>query len=397
VFCTEILIGRATHQNPADAFYALTKSRNWYQLGKFVLYTGLLVSGFYSVITGWILGYLVEANFFGNPQILISASASKEFYASMLANGAFSLSMHGLVILICLWALYFGVRKGIERISKILMPLMIVLVLYLVYVAVNLPNALAGLSSLLHFDWHDITSKTILAALGQAFFTLSLGQGTMITYGSYLAPKENILKVCLPIVVADTIVSLLSTIMIFSIIHSTGVPADVGLSLLFKTIPNMFGSMPFGSIIALVFFVLVAIAALTSEMSAIEPMIAYFIDHKKFSRHKAVVVCCSLAFIVGIPSALSYSSLVNFKIMSLPVLEFMEYIATGFFVPISAMLSAILMAWIWKVRVAAKEFDGEQPIAKRYVYPRELYFTFCVKYLAPLVILIVSVNGLLNY
>ena len=395
ILATEIVIGRTTNQSPAGAFLMLTKSRFWYNAGRFVIYVGLIVSGFYSVITAWIFGYLVEFSS-GNHKVLMSMSASEEFYSKMIKSPELSVSLHGLVILLCVAALYFGVRKGIERVSKVLMPIMILLVFYLVYVAIKLPNATQGLGVLLHFDWQQISLQTILAALGQAFFTLSLGQGTMITYGSYLSRKENILKLCLPIVIADTVVSLLATVMIFAIVHSTGMQADVGLSLLFKTIPNMFGTMHFGMIIGIVFFTLVAIAALTSEMSAIEPVIAYFVDQKKFTRKKSVVFCCALTFMLGIPSALSYSSLANFKIMSRPILEFMDYISTGFLIPVSALLSSIVLAWFWDIPTAVKELDG-LPHSSGNNSIKTLYFTVCVKYLAPIVVAIVSINGLVNY
>jgi NSS family neurotransmitter:Na+ symporter len=395
VLASEVVIGRTTNQSPAGAFFMLTKSRSWYNAGRFIIFVGLIISGFYSVITGWILGYLVEF-MNGNQNVLISTVASEQFYAKMINSPSLSVGLHGLVIMLCALSLYLGVRKGIERISKVLMPLMIILVFYLVYIAIKLPNATGAFDSLLSFDRQHLSFETVLAALGQAFFTLSLGQGTMITYGSYLSRKENILKLCLPIVIADTIVSLLATMIIFAIVHSTGMQADVGLSLLFKTIPNMFGTMQFGMFIGLVFFILIAIAAVTSEMSVIEPIIAYIVDQKKLKRKPAVLACCALSFVVGIPSALSYSSLIDFKIMSRPILEFMDYIATGFLIPMSALLSSIVIAWFWNISLAVEELGGLPKTHTKSLF-KEMYFTACVKYIAPIVIVIVSINCLLNY
>lgn len=393
VFMSEILMGRTTQTSPSGAFRLLGGSAKWAWAGKLTIATGFLVSSFYSAVAGWILGYLIEA-IMGRASQFETTEMAVSHYESLMQNPYWGIGFHFCFLAICLSVLCLGVRKGIERGSKIMMPLLLIVLLLLVVKGLAMPNAALGLKFLFTPDWSALTPTAFLMALGQAFFTLSLGQGTMITYGSYLEPRENIIKSCLPVVMMDTLVSLFSAIAVFTIVFSVGLQPDSGPGLIFHTLPWAFSQIPWGHGLAVLFFLLVFIAALTSEISAIEPSIAYLIDERKWKRIPAVLVCGLGVFLVGVPSALSYSLLKDFTIYGYTFLDLMDFIATSFLIPLGGFLAVILVGWIWgafnainRLKQGASETFNHYPWLTR-------YFWFCFKYSAPILIGLVFLNSL---
>lgn len=305
VFISEITIGRATHTSPSGAFKELGQSKKWAFGGKVTILTGFLVSSFYSVISGITLGYFIEA-LFGHLTHFQSAQQLAMYYSELTMSSFWCVGWHFCFMLFAGSILFFGVQKGIESCSKILMPLLFVLLIILVIKGIQLPNAMKGVTFLFKPRLSSITPEVVILALGQAFFGLSLGQGTMVTYGSYLKRKENLLTIGIPIASSIIIVSLLAGIAIFSIVFSAGVEPASGPSLMFKTLPLIFSKMRGGYMFASLFFLLVVLAGLTSQISAMQPAIAYLCDEKKFARHDAVILVALGAFLIGIPSALSF-------------------------------------------------------------------------------------------
>lgn len=393
VFVSEILIGRTTQTSPSGAFQKLGKSKWWGWIGKGTILTGFLVSSFYSAVAGWILGYLIES-FRGTISSFTSPEQAEVHFSSLLAHPLWGLTFHFCFLVLCVTVLYLGVLKGIERWNKILMPLLIGLLFVLVIKGLTLPNAWNGVLFLLSPDWSLITPTAILVALGQAFFTLSLGQGTMVTYGSYTRKDENLLKTCFPVVLVDLVVSIFAALAIFSIVFSVGMEPGSGPGLLFNTLPWVFSQITGGYLVAILFFVVVVIAALTSEISAMEPTIAYLMDEWGWKRHKAVLLCGAGVFIVGIPSALSYSALANFTLFGEPFVEFMDFLCSAFLIPLGGLAAVLLVGWIWGANNAINELkkgSGHLFDKKRWLL---FYFWFCFKYCAPILIVLVFLNAL---
>lgn len=287
-----------------------------------------------------------------------------------------------------------GVRKGIEFSNKLLMPLLFLVLILLVIKGLTMENASQGLTFLFSPDWKALTPMAFLVALGQAFFTLSIGQGTMITYGSYLGKKENVITSCLPVVLMDTLVAFLSAIAVFTIVFSGGLKPDAGPALIFHTLPWVFSKIPGGYFVAVLFFLLVFMAALTSEISALEPSIAYLIDEWKWKRKYAVVVCGLGAFLIGIPCALSSSLLKEHLVFGFTFLDFMDFTTTGILIPLGGLFAVLLVGWFWGVKKAVAQLKegGEETFKSHRWLPR--YLSFSLKYSAPILILFVLFHAL---
>lgn len=392
VFMSEILIGRTTQTSPSGAFKELG-GHFWGWAGKFTIATGFFVSAFYSAIAGWILGYLIEA-LSGRISSFSGTDAAAEHHQMLISHPLWGLSFHFCFLLICISVLLFGVRRGIERGNKIMMPLLFLVLIVLALHGLTLPNADKGLLFLLTPDWSALTPQAFLMALGQAFFTLSLGQGTMVTYGSYLGRSENLLASCVPVVLMDTVVSLLSAIIVFTIVFSVGIEADSGPALIFNTLPWVFSQIQWGHGIAVLFFLLVMLAALTSEISAMEPTIAYLIDEWKWNRKPAVLMCGLGAFVVGIPAALSYSLLKDYTLGGMSVINAMDFLATSFLIPIGGLCAVVLVGWKWGVINALAQLKrGAETAFDRNPWLNR-YFLIGIKYTAPALIILVFLNAL---
>ncbi len=393
VFLSEILMGRTTQTSPCGAFEKLGGSKPWSWIGKMTILTGFIVSGFYSAVAGWILGYLFEA-VIGNLHHFDSIEQTTKHYADLIQHPLWGVGFHFLFLLLCMLVLFFGVRAGIERGNKIMMPLLIVILILLVIKGLFLGKASEALAFLFKPDWSALTPAAFIIALGQSFFTLSLGQGTMITYGSYLGTKENLLKSCLPVVLLDTLISILAAIAVFTIVFAVGLQPDQGPGLIFHTLPLVFSQLSGGYLLAVMFFLLVFLAALTSEISAMEPAIAYLIDEKNWPRKKAVLAVGSGAFLLGIPCALSFNVWRNYTLLGENFFEIVSYAASNILIPLGGFFAVIVVGWIWgttnsikALKEGASDFFDRWPLVIH-------YFKFCFKYSAPLLIIIVFLHAM---
>ncbi len=393
VLMAEIIIGRATQANPAQAFAKLGRNRGWRAAGMMTVVTGFIVSGFYSVVAGWILGYLYEA-LQGNLTSFESAEHSQAYFESLIASPTWGLFCHFIFIALSSAVLIAGVRGGIERWNKFLLPILFAVLIGLVIRGLTMQGSSQGLYFLLTPDWSALTPAAFLVALGQSFFTLSLGQGTMVTYGSYLKDKENLLTTTFPVVAMDTVVSLLSAVAIFTIVFSVGIEPGSGPGLIFQTLPLVFSQITGGTLLAILFFILVALAALTSEISAMEPTIAYLMDERGWSRRSAVIACGIAVFLLGVPCALSYSLLSHIELFQMNLLDFFSFVASSIMIPLGGLFAVWLVGWRWKRAAALEELHAgaESTFAKhRWL---TYYFDLCFRYLAPALILLVFLNAL---
>jgi len=261
VLISELTIGRKTQLSPKGAFQKLGK---WGALGKMTIFTGFLVSTFYGVISGWTFGYLVEA-IKGGLTNFSSGEEASQLFSNLTASPFWAVGYLALFMFVGGYVLYSGVQKGIEKGNKIMVPLLVIVLIILAVKGLTLPGGTKGIRFLFSPDWSMVTGSAILMALGQAFFSLSLGQGTMVTYGSYLSKKENITETCLPIGFFGVIISLLAGIAIFTIVFAVGVSPSSGESLMFQTLPLIFSKMTGGYFLCLLFFILLFLAAMTSQ------------------------------------------------------------------------------------------------------------------------------------
>lgn len=385
VLLCEILLGKISHKNPFGAFLIAGKKAIWGKIGKLTIVTGFIISSFYSVIAGFSLGYLFQA-ISGNLISFSNASSSLSFFQSLAQNPYWTIGFHFLFISLSVGVLITGVRRGIEFGSKIMMPMLSFLLLILVIKGLMSSGASKGLTFLFSPDFSKITSKAVLMALGQAFFTLSLGQGTMITYGSYLPEKENVQKSCLPVVICNTLIAICMGIAVFTIVFSVGIEVDSGPALIFETLPIVFSTIPWGYGLSILFFILVTLAALTSEISALEPVISYLIDEKKFTRKKATVISGFSAFVLGVPTALSFGLLKNETIFGQNFYDIISFVSVNILVPLGGLFAVLVIGYRYGIQKATQKL----PTLTDSIFSR--YFSISVRYIAPLLILLILLD-----
>lgn len=393
VFVAEAIIGRTTQSNPAGAFYQLGKSKLWKGFGQMIVGTGFLVSSFYSAVAGWILCYLGFA-VLGDLVHFTDASQTEALFNHLTSSPALTLSGHLIFATLCGMVLLLGVKGGIEKANKFLMPLLIFVLFTLVFQGLYLDSKFAGLKFLLKPDFSSLTSASIIAALGHAFFTLSLGQGTVITYGSYVSKKDNLPSSCLPIALLDTLISLLAAVAVFSIVFSVGIEADAGEGLLFQTLPLVFSKISGGYLASLFFFLLVIIAAISSEISAMEPLIAYLIDEWNWSRKKAVFTCTAGVMLIGVPCALSTNLLQPYQVFGMTFFSFLVFLCLTVMVPLGGFFAILLVGWKWGAeRSFFHLFKGGTEFFRRNAWAKT-YFWLCFKYITPVLMVLVFLNSL---
>lgn len=393
VFISEVLIGRTTQKNPSEAFQILGHSRAWGAIGTITIVTGFIVSAFYSAIAGWILGYLLEA-LQGNLTQFTGPGQAALHFDTLTSSPIWGVGFHFLFLLLCWFVLASGVRGGIEKGNKVIMPILYLVLIALMIKGLTLPGGWEGALYLFKPDLSEITPLMFLIALGQSFFTLSIGQGTMVTYGSYLQKDDNIMTSCFPVVIMDTFVSLFSAITVFTIVFSVGMTPDAGEGLLFQTLPLVFSKLPAGSVMAVAFFFLVFLAAVTSQISAMEPTIAFLIDRFHWSRRQAVLTCTIGVFILGVPCALSSNLLKDALIFGMTPLELMLFSASSILIPLGGFFAILLVGWKWGIESAVKALHRGMSKGLKENKLFNIYLWLCLKYIAPALIVVVFLNAL---
>ncbi|MDZ7623358.1 MAG: sodium-dependent transporter [Ignavibacteriaceae bacterium] len=393
VLIAEILLGRTTQRNPVGAFYKLSQSKFWASVGGLGVVAGFMILSFYAIIAGWAIGYIVEA-ISGNFYIWPEPAAAAQHFHDLVINPYWILGYFALFMILTIVIVFAGIQKGIERASKIMMPILFILLIILMIRGLTLEGAEGGLDFLWNPDWSKISASTILLALGHAFFTLSLGMGAMLTYGSYMSDENSVPAAALQIVILDTVVALIAGMAIFTAVFAVGLDPAAGPGLIFHTLPGVFVKMPGGYIFSILFFILLAIAALTSSISLLEVVVSYFVDEKKWKRHNAAIVLGIIIFLLGVPSALSFNLLSDFTIFNLNFFDIVDFIASNILLPLGGLLISVFVAWIWgfdKVipnlrKGAEKLFDN---------YPWILgFWKFFLKFLSPVLIFFVFLHSI---
>jgi NSS family neurotransmitter:Na+ symporter len=347
VMLIEFAIGRRTQRNPVGAFRALAPDSPYFLIGAMGVIAGFIILSYYSVVAGWTLAYLFKAASggfagFHSPEV---ASAAFSAYS---AHPLWPILTHAIFMFLTGAIVVGGIKSGIERWNSILLPLLFVIMLLLVLRGVTLHGAGAGLSFLLSPDFSKLTGSGMLVAMGHAFFTLSLGMGAMLTYGSYLKGDENLIRSALWVIVMDTAVALLAGVAIFTAVFALGFAPDKGPSLVFNVLPAIFAVMPGGFIVGILFFILLAIAALTSTISLLEVVTAYFVDERGWSRKRAVWVFTAVIFLLGVPSALSFGVLSHIKIIKMTLFDFFDYLSFKYLLPLGGLMMVLFTIFRWK-------------------------------------------------
>jgi NSS family neurotransmitter:Na+ symporter len=393
VLIGEILIGRTGKRNPVGSFKALTKSRFWPYVGGMGIIAGFMILSFYAIVAGWSFGYIIEAIKGSFLEYNSPDQAAQHFYL-LIDDVYWIVSMFIIFMLLTMLVVYFGVQKGIERGSKIMMPSLFILLIIVMIKGITMEGSEAGLEFLLKPDWSKISATTILLALGQAFFTLSLGMGAMLTYGSYMSEKDNIPTSAVQILVLDTLIAIIAGVAIFTAVFSTGLDPSEGAGLIFHTLPAVFTKMVGGYLFSIIFFILLSIAALTSTISLMEVITSYFVDELNWKRHSAVIVFGIVTIIFGIPSALSFNVLSDFTIFGLTIFGLFEYLTANIMLPLGGMLIAIFIAYVWGFDKAVIELEkGVEKLFEKSNW-RITSWKLILKYLAPVLIFIVLLQSI---
>jgi NSS family neurotransmitter:Na+ symporter len=394
IMMAEILLGRRAQRNPINALGFLAAeanvSQSWRLLGWLGVLTGFLILSFYSVVAGWALAYVLKAAAGGFAGIGPEESADR--FGRLLGNPWQLLGWHTLFMLLCYGFVAKGVRRGIEVAVRWMMPLLFLLLVVLVLYAAWLGQFGEGLAFMFRADFGALTREAVLIALGHAFFTLSLGMGAIMAYGSYLPPQVSIARTTLVIVLADTTVALLAGLAIFPIVFATGLEPQAGPGLMFQTLPYVFGHMPAGSVFAFLFFLLVVFAALTSGISLLEPATAYLVQRLGWARAKAAALLTAGIWLLGLLSVLSFNAWSDVHPLGVGPLRDMTFfdlldgLTTNFLLPLGGMGIAIFAGWRMSRSATMQELRFG-PVA-------HAVWRFVVRYISPVLVALVLLNGI---
>lgn len=385
VVCAEFLMGRASRLNIFGAFRSLAprSGYRWAWIGFMGIFASMLILSFYSVVAGWTAEYFAQSA----ASIFAGDGAGAESFDTF--TGGWRCVMWTIVVLALNAAIVLGgVQKGIERVSNWLMPLLFVLLLVLAVNSLLLPGASAGLGFLFAPDFSSVDSATVLSALGQAFFSLSLGLGTMMIYGSYFSDDTPLVRSAVTTAGLDTLVAVLAGVIIFPAVFTFGAEPSAGPKLVFEVLPDIFHRMSGGAVWSTVFFLLLLVAALTSTISMSEICIAFMCEQWGMSRRRAVAVNTAVAMGLGVLCALSFGPMADFRVMGRTVFDLFDFATSNVFLPLGGMCVAVFTGWVVRRSVVYGQLAPA---------PRVLVgcIVFSLRYIAPAAIAVIFINRLL--
>ncbi len=388
VMLSEFVIGRAAQKNPYGAFKKLAPGKPWYLIGLMGVAAAFMILAFYTAVAGWTLEYIYQSA--SGSLIGKSPDQLKNMFDTFLTGSVRPVLWFIIFMSFTGWIVMSGIREGIEKYTRFLMPMLFILLGILCLRSLTLPGAFKGVQFLFHPDFSKINSKVILEALGQAFFSMSIGMGTLITYGSYFPKKDNMASSAGFIAMADTFVAVIAGLAIFPAVFAFGGSPSSGEGLVFITLPGVFQQMPGGTIFAIIFFVLLAVAALTSTISVMEVIVAYFTEELSMSRKKATGSATILVSLLGIITVLSWGSLDFLKLFGKNVFELLEFATANVMLPVGGFFIVIFIGWFYGKKRTHDELSNNGSLKVKYL---PLYM-FIVKFIAPVAIAIVFLYGL---
>ncbi len=380
---TEIAIGRKTKKSPSIAYQLLHPKFKF--LGYAASLVPIIILPYYCVIGGWVVKYMVT--FVTGDGI---AAAGDTFFTSFIGNSTSPLVYFAIFLALTAFIILIGVEKGIEKISKFLMPILLVISIVISIYVITLPGSGEGIKYYLLPDFSKFSFKTVCAATGQLFFSMSLAMGIMVTYGSYTRPETNLTKAVNQIEIFDTVVAFLAGFMVVPAVYvfsgEAGTKAN-GPGLLFVALPKIFEQMSGGTAIGILFFILVFFAALTSSISIMEAVVSSFVDKFKISRKKAVVITIIISIILGVPSSLGNGAWANIKLLGMDFLTFFDFLSNSLIMPFVALCTCLLIGWFIGPKVVTDEItrNGEKMNRKK------LYYVM-VRYVAPVLLVMILIS-----
>ncbi len=392
VLAGEMLLGRRGHRSAVNSIVALVESeganRAWRSMGWLSLLVPFIALTYYAVVAAWALDYFVLAtrDAFRN----FDAALSQDVFGARIDQPVYQASLHGVFIAATVWAIARGVNDGIERMSKLIMPALFVMLLVMVGYGIVAADFVAAVKFLFAPDFSEITGRSVLIALGQALFSVGIGAGLMITYSSYMPREFSLRESATVVCVGDTIVALLAGLAIFPIVFASGLDADEGPGLIFVTLPIAFGNMPGGHFIGTLFFLLLLFAAYTTALAMLEPTIAWLEEKFPGGRKKLTIITGFATWVLGLGSVLSFSTLASFNPLGFLGIErnifgLADFTVANIILPVNAFLIAAFSGWVLRRTTVEEEFTRD-PSGWR------SYWRLTNRYLAPIAIAVVLVD-----
>ena len=391
IMIAEVLVGRRSGRNLVGAFKVLKpRNRAWQVVGWLGIGTGFIILSYYSVVAGWTVEYAIRSltGYFNG----MEAEAISQSFGEFVGNPVRQVTWHAVFMGMTLAVVIGGVAGGIERWARVLMPvLLLMMVGLLVY---SLVTGAAAKAFGFLFNFTDITAHGVLEAMGHAFFTLSLGMGTMVTYGSYISRDVDLGKVALTVTVLDTLVAMVACMILYPIIFAYDLQITESIGIIFTTLPFVFQQIPLGEVVAPLFFFLMAFAALTSTISLLEVVVSYGVDEWGMERRRVAMLATVAIFLCGVPAALcnggvrwiSEITIFSKGGQELNWLDSFDYLASNWLLPIGGLLIALFAGWALKTQDKEEEFEAGEEV-RRFVDFR--LWSFLIRYVSPVAVLIV--------
>lgn len=384
----EVLIGRRGQQNPINSMSTLAEEAKasplWRNVGRLGVLTGFLLLSFYVVVAGWALAY-VPITATGTFTELEPAQIG-ELFGHHLQQPLSLIGWGTVVLVLTLGIVGRGVRRGLEMAANLLMPLLFLFLIILVAFAATSGHFAEAVAFMFKPDFSKLSASGVLIALGHAFFTLSIGGGAMMVYGSYLPPDVSIARTSMLVAVLDTAAALLAGLAIFPIVFAHGLEPGGGPGLIFVTLPIAFGQMPFGTLFGTLFFIMLSVAALTSAFSLIEPAIAWLTEKRGMSRLTASVLGGSGIWLLSLGTVFSFNLWDEYRLGGKTFFEALDYLTSGWMLPLGALLMAIFTAWVMKPEVTASELGGDGVFYRGWLN--------LMRYLVPVVIVVIFLQAI---
>lgn len=392
IFVSEFVIGRRSQKNAFSAFRDLSGGSAWKWAGLMTVLVPLVVLSYYSVIGGWSVEYILKActfSFTGDA----SQAAMSSMFTDFVSSPWMPLICHTIFLAATAIVVMVGIKDGIEKFSKVVMPLLFVIVIAIAAYSITLPGADKGLKYLFQPDFSKIDGQACASALGQAFFSLSLGFGTIMTYASYVSKEENILFQSTSTALSDTLFALIAGVAIMPAVFAFGLDPQSGPGLVFETLPFVFGKMPAGGLIAILFFIALFVAAITSSISMLEVPVAYLIEERKMSRVASCILVFAVCWVLGAFCSLSFGPLSDVLIAGRSIFEFFDNLSSNILMTLGSLLTVLFVGWRLKKTDIYEEFTNGGTLTTNVKIFGILWFL--IRYIAPVTIITIFVYGLL--
>jgi neurotransmitter:Na+ symporter, NSS family len=388
VMMSEFIIGRKAGLNAYGSFKKLAPGTWWPVVGVMGIVAAFVILAFYSTIAGWTLHYVYSS--FANAFKGMSPDDLSVMFQEFQVSGLLPVFWQMVFLILTAIIILSGVKKGIEKYSKILMPFLLFLLIVLCIRSITLPGAMEGITFLFRPDFSKINANVLLSALGQAAFSLSIGMGALITYASYFPKNTNLSNTAVEVSIADVLIAILAGVAIFPAVFAFNMEPGQGVGLIFMVLPNVFLQMPGGFLLSIAFFVLLAIAALTSAISIMEVVVAYLVEEFNLHRRHATIITLLASAFVGVFCTLSWSTFENVQLAGLSIFDVLDYAASNVLLPLGGLLIVVFVGW-YMDNQKVKEEVTNQGVVKFRLFNA---FIFIIKFIAPVAIAIIFLRGI---